>query len=185
MDQRPPQPPEGKLIADAAEDLDLSIRAAAQRAGLSYGRWRQIVQGYQNVSPGVYAKVVGPARTVARMAQVVGVTPEQMESEGRRPDAAEVMRRNAAQPHAAPPATEPAPASRPLRVLQVDDERELASFIAEVDDELARRVPATDPDEIKAWGLEAVSFEDKKRFVAVLRMVRRRSGTEAKGRRTG
>ena len=98
MEQRPEQPPEGKLIEDAADRLDLSIREAARRAGLSYGRWRQIVQGYQNVSPGSYAKVRGPARTLARMAAVVGITAEQMEAEGQRPDAAEVMRRAAPPP---------------------------------------------------------------------------------------
>ena len=92
MDQRPEQPPEGRLIADAAGRLDLSIREAARRAGLSYGRWRQVTQGYQNVSPGNFARVRAPAKTLARMAAVAGVTPEQMETEGQRPDAAEIMR---------------------------------------------------------------------------------------------
>jgi hypothetical protein len=100
MDQRPEQPPEGRLIAAAAEHMKLSIRQAAKRAGISYGRWRQIVQGYQNVSPGVFSSVRGPAPTVAKMAAVAGVTPEQMETEGQRPDVAKVMR--AARPVAAP-----------------------------------------------------------------------------------
>jgi len=92
MDQRPAQPPEGRLIAAAAARMKLSIREAARRAGISYGRWRQIVQGYQNVSPGSYAPVHAPARTVARMAQVVGIPAEAMETSGQRPDVAEVMR---------------------------------------------------------------------------------------------
>lgn len=96
MDHRPPQPPEGHLIAAAAERLGISIREAARRAGISYGRWRQITQGYQNVSPGSYAVVHAPARTVAKMALVVGITPEQMADEGRRPDAAEIMREDRA-----------------------------------------------------------------------------------------
>ncbi len=90
MDQRPEQPPEGRLIADAASRLDLSIREAARRAGISYGRWRQIVMGYQNISPGVYAPVHAPARTVAKMARVVGVTPAQLASAGRE-DAARTL----------------------------------------------------------------------------------------------
>jgi hypothetical protein len=114
MDQRPEQPPEGKLIEDAADNLDISIREAARRAGLSYGRWRQIVKGYQNVSPGVYAPVRNaPAKTVARMAAVTGVTPEQMETDGQRPDVAEAMRRNA-EARVTPPslaAVPPPPAS--------------------------------------------------------------------------
>ncbi len=75
MDQRPEQPPEGRLIADAADRLDLSIREAARRAGLSYGRWRQIVTGYQNVSTGSYAKVLAPSRTLAKMAESQGPRP--------------------------------------------------------------------------------------------------------------
>jgi hypothetical protein len=92
MESRPEQPPEGKLIADAAERLDLSIREAARRAGISYGRWRQIVTGYQNVSPGSYARVRAPAKTLARMARVVNVTAEQMATDGQRADAAALLR---------------------------------------------------------------------------------------------
>ena len=98
MDQRPDQPPEGKLLADAAARMNLSIREAARRAGISYGRWRQITSGYQNVSPGSYAKVHAPARTLARMARAVGVTAEQMETEGQRADAAEFMLREVPPP---------------------------------------------------------------------------------------
>ena len=92
MESRPEQPPEGRLIHDAADHLDLSIREAAKRAGISYGRWRQIVTGYQNVSPGSFAPVHAPAKTLAKMARVVGVTPEQLTEAGR-DDAAEFLRR--------------------------------------------------------------------------------------------
>lgn len=91
METRPEQPPEGKLIADAAERLGLSIREAARRTGISYGRWRQIVTGYQNVSPGNYARVHAPAKTLARMARVVGVTAEEMKRDGQRADAAALL----------------------------------------------------------------------------------------------
>ena len=90
MDTRPAPLPEGKLIGDAAARHGLSLREAARRAGISYGRWRQIVTGYQNVSPGEFAAVHAPARTLAKMAQVVGVTPEQLAKAGRT-DAAEAM----------------------------------------------------------------------------------------------
>lgn len=92
MEQRPEQPPEGKLISAAADRMDLSIREAAKRTGISYGRWRQIVTGYQNVSPGSFAEVRAPAKTLARMARTVRITPEQMETEGQRPDVAAIMR---------------------------------------------------------------------------------------------
>ena len=94
MDERPEQPPEGRLLAQALERSGMSIRQASKKAGLSYGRWRQITSGFQNVSPGSWAAVRGPAPTVARMARVVGVTPDQMAEAGRE-DAAAVMRENA------------------------------------------------------------------------------------------
>ena len=90
MESRPEQPPEGRLIHDAADRLDLSIREAARRAGISYGRWRQIVMGYQNVSPGSFAPVHAPAKTIAKMARVVNVSPAQLTAAGR-DDAAEVL----------------------------------------------------------------------------------------------
>ena len=93
MDERPAQPPEGKLIADALERSGMSIRQASKRAGLSYGRWRQITSGVQNVSPGEWARVTGPAATVARMARVVNLTPDQLAEAGRE-DVAEAMRRS-------------------------------------------------------------------------------------------
>jgi hypothetical protein len=180
MDQRPPQPPEGKLIADAAARLDLSIRAAAERAGLSYGRWRQITQGYQNVSPGVFAKVVGPARTVARMAAVVGLTAEQMETEGQRPDAAEIMRRDAVQP------PEPAPPRRELQILRDPSisPDELAREMDNVQAELIRQGPSTEKNEQRIWQMEDLFPDERIQMVATLRIIRRRSAEKAR-RRTG
>ena len=109
METRPEQPPEGKLIADAANRLDLSIREAARRAGISYGRWRQITQGYQNVSPGEYAVVHAPARTVAKMAAVVGVTPDQLTEAGREDAAAILAELTVPEPATPEPVPEPAP----------------------------------------------------------------------------
>ena len=123
MEQRPDPPPEGRLIAAAASRMNLSIREAARRAGLSYGRWRQVTQGYQNVSPGSFAPVHAPAKTVAKMAAVVGITPEQMETEGQRPDAAEIMRlATASEPRR----------DRPLRALEDSDEDGLRPYTQSV-----------------------------------------------------
>jgi transcriptional regulator with XRE-family HTH domain len=91
MGNRPEQRPEGRLIGLAQKRSRLSQRQAAKRAGMSEARWRNIVSGYQSVSAGVYIPVRGPAETVARMAQVVGVTPKQLAEAGRE-DAAEELR---------------------------------------------------------------------------------------------
>ena len=112
MEQRPEPPPEGQLIADAADHMKLSIREAARRAGISYGRWRQIVTGYQNVSHGSYAPVHAPAKTLARMAAVVGVTADEMETQGQRADAAEFMRQDV-RPEPARPVLAPSPRREP------------------------------------------------------------------------
>ena len=91
---RPPEPPpEGVLIESARRDAKLSVREAARRAGISEGWWRQVVKGYQSLSGGSFGAVRAvPAETVAKMARAAGVTPEQMEGEGRRPDAAKILR---------------------------------------------------------------------------------------------
>jgi transcriptional regulator with XRE-family HTH domain len=90
MSERPVPPPWGALLTKTLAKAKLSAREAARRTGISEGRWRQIASGYQVVSAGVYAPVHGPARTLARMAAVVGVTPAQLKKAGR-PDAAKLL----------------------------------------------------------------------------------------------
>ncbi|MFD4830220.1 helix-turn-helix domain-containing protein [Streptomyces uncialis] len=89
MTSSPPQPTrEGQLLKAALENRRLSARKAAKAAGISEGRWRQIVNGYQTPSKGVHVPAIGSTDTIARMAQVVGVTPEQLEEAGREDSAA-------------------------------------------------------------------------------------------------
>lgn len=90
--ETPQQPAEARLI-DAAQKSavpKLSMRKASQAAGISDGRWRQIIKGYQGTGTG-RIPVVAPGETLARMALVVGVTADQL-SEAGRPDAANVLR---------------------------------------------------------------------------------------------
>jgi hypothetical protein len=90
----PEQRPEGALIEQVREARTprLSIRAAATEAGISEGRWRQIVSGYQSAGAGQFITVIGPPETIARMAKVVGVTAEQLMDVGREDAAAELMK---------------------------------------------------------------------------------------------
>lgn len=90
MSDRPEAPPEAQLITAALKRAKMSAREAARRAGLSDARWRQITSGYQAVS-GTRVPVSAPAETLARMAEVVGVTAEQLTEAGRG-DAAEELR---------------------------------------------------------------------------------------------
>ncbi|MFJ2178949.1 helix-turn-helix domain-containing protein [Streptomyces sp. NPDC087851] len=103
----PPQPrPEGELIKRAMKRKRLSARKAATAAGMSEGRWRQIVNGYQHVSAGQTMAVTGPADTVARMALVVDLAPEDLAGVGRE-DAAEELRILVAEKPAAPAPASP------------------------------------------------------------------------------
>ena len=74
--------PEGELIETARERLGLSQNAAAREVGISGTRWRQIVKG-TGTAEGVRVSVRGGEATVAKMAILVGVTSEEMESVGR------------------------------------------------------------------------------------------------------
>lgn len=90
----PERRPEGVLIEQARATLvpKLSGRAAAEAAGMSEGRWRQIVNGYLSAGGGNYVPVTAPPDTLARMAKVVGVTPEQLMEVDRGDAAAELHR---------------------------------------------------------------------------------------------
>ena len=88
----PTQPPEAKLIDDLRQSIrpKLSVRRAALTAGISEGRWRQIIKGYNQATKDTALPAVAPADTLARMARTVGATAEQLREVGR-DDAAEEL----------------------------------------------------------------------------------------------
>ena len=126
MAERPDPPPWGALIISALQAAGLSAREAARRAGLSEGRWRQITGGYQVVSPGVYARVLGPAGTLAKMAAVAGVSPAELRAAGR-DDAALVLARQQAAP---PDRAAGDEMLERIRAMDTDQARELLATIA-------------------------------------------------------
>jgi len=86
--------PEGQLVRRVREMAvpRLSIRAAAASIGMSPEQWGYAERGY---TPGRGGKPPRrfrpPTATLARMAHAVGVTPERLEHEGGRPDAADIL----------------------------------------------------------------------------------------------
>lgn len=94
----------------------LSIRAAAEKAGISEGWWRQVVLGVQQRGDGTYpvnasdetlldmARVVGIQREVAEILGIDEVPPESDDAEHRQPRSAEEwlteLRRQREQPGA-------------------------------------------------------------------------------------
>lgn len=103
MTDHPARPPEAELLRRARTRMNLSIREAASRVSsampgnhrISEGRLRQIESGYQTVSAGVRVPTSAPAKTLAYLARFYGITPESLQSEGQRPDAAEILRADA------------------------------------------------------------------------------------------
>lgn len=214
MNERPQPPPEGRLIAAAAEHQELSIREAARRAGISYGRWRQITSGFQNVSPGSYAAVRAPARTLAKMAQAVGVTPDELAGAGREDAAqvlAEMQRREAdaapprlkASPRrkAAPPASND-PDLRPWRQQVLREAYEAAGILGRLSpgelpepdqvpglEEVLLGLPGAlifDADhEISAWDNPALPLQRKVNVIALTRRLGAQADERERKRRTG
>lgn len=78
-------PPEALLIERLRTEARprLSIRAAADAAGISDARWRQIAKGHNQASKDVRVPARAPADTLARMARVVGATAQQLREAGR------------------------------------------------------------------------------------------------------
>lgn len=90
-DDLPQQRPEGAVIQAALVTDGRSIRQVAPLAGMSDARWRQIVKGHMTTA-GHTSAVIAPAATLARMAHVVGVSPDALTEAGRA-DAAGLLKR--------------------------------------------------------------------------------------------
>src|ERR1700729_2458542 len=86
---RPPRPPVMDLIAERRRRRDLSLRRAGNLAGISEARWRQLENGFRTTPIGP-APEHAPARTLARMAAAVGVTPAELDAAGH-PEAAGLL----------------------------------------------------------------------------------------------
>lgn len=88
---KPPPPPEAALIRLARTASKITVASAAQRAAMSKARWTQIEQGFET-RKGAHLPAWAPPGTLAHMAHAVGISPERLETEGERPDAAAVLR---------------------------------------------------------------------------------------------
>jgi transcriptional regulator with XRE-family HTH domain len=78
MNEQPGPPPEAVLIKELREKPPhMSQREAADQAGISHSHWRQIESGERRYTGIRYVK------TAARMARVVGGTPDEFRRIGR------------------------------------------------------------------------------------------------------
>jgi transcriptional regulator with XRE-family HTH domain len=89
--QAPSPPPEASLLHRARESAEITMAEAAKTAGITDTRWSQIERGHER-RKGIDVPARAKAGTLARMARAIGISPERLESEGQRPDAAEILR---------------------------------------------------------------------------------------------
>ncbi|WP_061443806.1 helix-turn-helix domain-containing protein [Streptomyces sp. CCM_MD2014] len=140
---RPEPPREAALIDAARRRSRLSAREAAKRAHLSDARWRQITSGYQSVS-GESIPVHAPAETLARMAQVVGVTADELARVGRQ-DAADALEEITPLPQPAAAANAFSPPADAVYAI-------LASLSPEEQAEVVRRLARENPSVVQPSG---------------------------------
>lgn len=84
-------PPEGRLLEQARDRLDISQNEAARRAGITGTYWRQVVR---DKAPGLTTE--RGVRTLVKMAQAVRVQADQFEDIGREDVAAKLRARDGA-----------------------------------------------------------------------------------------
>ena len=166
--------PEGQLIRQV-RDLSiprLSIRAAAKRIGLSAEQWGYVERGYRPAGAGQPPRPFSPpAATLAKMAHALRITPERLESEGQRPDAAEILREilhhevEAADAARAaetltvaksnriqsPPMTDPARIASDRPWFDAINERRVALAARGITDPSGAQMFPDSPDDAKAW----------------------------------
>jgi hypothetical protein len=75
--------PWGRLLGAAREDAGLTWNAAADLARINFETWKANELGYWTIDGRKVAAKRGRPFTIARMALVVGVTPEELRAAGR------------------------------------------------------------------------------------------------------
>lgn len=83
MEEPEYQLPEGRLLERKLAQSRRSARDLAAEVELSDSRIRHIIKGYQPVGGGQKVRVTGPADTLARIGQALGVTPDEFDQAGR------------------------------------------------------------------------------------------------------
>lgn len=151
--ERPPAPPEAALIRLARQAANIRMAKAAKEAGVSLARWSHIENAYET-RQGTARPVKAKADTLARMARAIGLSPERLESEGQRPDAAEILREMLR------PAAGPAPPSFPEPPTAAEEARE--RFPGDQVSQAIWRLPNT--TEAERWEMIA-TLERKRREI--------------------
>jgi transcriptional regulator with XRE-family HTH domain len=81
--EKPTPPPEAHLLRQAIKRSGMSQRRVAALAEMSEGRLRQIINGYASVGAGQFVAVSAPDLTLARIADVLNLTQDDLSAAGR------------------------------------------------------------------------------------------------------
>lgn len=141
----PLPPPEAQLIHDRREaPPKMSKRQAADRAGMSEGRWRQLEAGGY-LRRGRWSDEISPPATLAKMARAVGVTEAELRALGKEEAAAEL----AALPPLPPPGESPEDLYRQYMQAREEDRRTIRELEQRLDRYISRerREQKDDDDE--------------------------------------
>lgn len=132
----PKPPPEAVLIATKRDGAvpRLSMREAARLAGISATRWRQLETGIFSARGTDYPERA-PAETLARMAQAVGATPEELRTAGRDDAAVILVKILAVEPDAARNRSD---AARMVDSISGLTGRQRDALVARITDDLAQ-----------------------------------------------
>lgn len=92
MSGQPAPPAEAELIRQRREAArpPVSRRQAAANAGISPSQWSDIERGCKKAGQGSVIPIRATAETLARMAQTIGVTPDELAAAGRQ-DASSIL----------------------------------------------------------------------------------------------
>lgn len=169
-----PRTPEGGLIRSARNRAipKISIPSAAARVGISAEHWGNIERGYKSVAANEpRVPVEASPELMAKMAAVVRVTPEQMETEGRRSDAAAIMREMPRSEVAYARAAKPSHGDTPPLIAALLARPGMDKYLAEIDAERADGgFVARDKYEVAIWTDPLLHEEDKRVVVAYSRL---------------
>ncbi len=173
VDELPRPTPEGKLIRGVRDRFipKLTIRAAAARIGLSAEQWGYIERGYYPGRSGNPPRAFSaPATTLAKMARALRIPPERLESEGQRPDAAEVLRAIIQEQ-----ADSGDSFKHTLPATEAPSDRDVEAYLKIVNIEREAELPPQTEREAELFALPYISEEEKRMFVAIMRWHMNRS----------
>ncbi|MET9819635.1 helix-turn-helix transcriptional regulator [Streptomyces sp. NPDC006355] len=133
---RPEPPREAPLIDAARKRIRLTVREVARQARISEAHWRQIISGYESLGHGEFREVHAKPETLARIALVLDLTPDQLRRVGRE-DAAVALEEITPDPVEEEPASYAPPADAVYAIM--------AALPLEVQQEVIRRLSRENP----------------------------------------